>query len=230
MKSVLWRLGPVVLAIAAAFGWAYLNAYGPKGWVSVVLWIIGCVVTLALIAVAFFSCTRALLSLALAVALVFCLNMAHEAVAEQALAEHGKVSDCLVRQEIPRQRTVTETHHLPGTSPGDPGSTWTSTRTETSYEYRLACPQARPDSMTTDTSVAKAGAVIAVSWDPTGRISPRPAKAGAPAEGFLAAGLVGGAAMLLTLLDAVLDAAGFTARRSCRQAVSRLRERLRRRR
>ncbi|MFC7585200.1 hypothetical protein ACFQYP_16805 [Nonomuraea antimicrobica] len=227
LRNILWRSAPAVLAVAAAFGWAYVNVYGPSGWVGVVLWILSLVVALALTALAFFWCSRALLSLAVAAPLVLCLNLANEAVTRQALAERGRVSECLVRQETPQQRTVTETHHRPGTSPGDPGSTWTSTRTETFYEYRLACPQARPDAMTTDTSVAKAGAVIAVRWDPAGRITPRPAGNDTPATGFMNAALMGGVAVLFSLVDAVLDATGFG--RRARPPGRRLWGRLRRR-
>jgi hypothetical protein len=213
MWGTLLRVWPAVLAIALAFGRGYLDAYGPGGWVGVLLAIIGFFVAAAPIGLAFFRCTRVLLSLAMGMALLYCLNLAHEAVARQALAQRGQVSDCLVRQETPQQRTVTDTHFQPGTSPGDPGTTWTSTRTETSYDYSLACPQAGPDSMTTSTSVAKPGTTIAVLWDPTGRITPRPARPGdTPAEDFRAAGLAGGAGVLLALLDAVLDATGFRVR------------------
>ncbi|MEV0347717.1 hypothetical protein AB0H88_18275 [Nonomuraea sp. NPDC050680] len=211
--GTLLRVWPAVLAIALAFGRGYLDAYGPRGWVGVLLAIIGLFVAAASIGLAFFRCTRVLLSLAMGMALIYCLNQAHEAVARQALAQRGQVSDCLVRQETPQQRTVTDTHFQPGTSPGDPGTTWTSTRTEISYDYRLACHQAGPDSMTTRTSVAKPGTTIAVLWDPTGRITPRPARPGdTPAEDFRAAGLAGGAGVLLALLDAVLDATGFRVR------------------
>ncbi|WP_433509120.1 hypothetical protein ACQP2T_34780 [Nonomuraea sp. CA-143628] len=226
IRGVLLRGWPAALATSLAFGRGYLDAYGPAGWVGVVLAIIGFFAVAASIGLAFFRCTRMLLSLAMGMALIYCMNLADDAVARQALAQRGQVSDCLVRQETPQQRTVTDTHYQPGTSPGDPGTTWTSTRSETYYDYRLACSQGGPDSMTTRVSVARPGTTLAVLWDPTGRIDPRPAAPGdTPAEDFRAAGLAGGAGVLLALLDAVLDATGFHLRLPRRLTARRFRRR-----
>jgi hypothetical protein len=200
MVVVRLALGPatVLLIFGVFYLVALIGAYGPSGWPGGVLGLAGFLVTFASVAVIFFGSSRMLLGFAGAIALFLCMQWTDEATTQRALAERGRTSDCLVLEK--KERTVTD--HQPGTSPGDPGTT--STHSE--YVYGLRCPEERPDRMVTLYSAADKGAVIAVRWDPTGRIEPRPAgRREDSARPFRNARVAGGLALLVVALDGLLD-------------------------
>ncbi|GAA2453734.1 hypothetical protein GCM10010191_85590 [Actinomadura vinacea] len=194
---ILMPAGLALLAVALSFGAGWLQAFGPMGVLGVLLRMAAFFVAFAPVTALFFGCTRALMGMAAAVVFFFCYYLANEAMTQHALAERGITSQCLVQDE--KRRVVTEYHPGSGDDPG-----YTTTRTE--YVYRLRCPSNGPGSMVTGSSVADKGEVIAVSWDPSGRLSPRPATGGDDAARTTRHALAaGGLGLLLVLLDALID-------------------------
>jgi hypothetical protein len=189
--------GTGLLGVGLAFGLAWLQAYGPGGGWAWVLGVPAFLLVLGSSAALFFGCTRALLGMAAALALFGCLGLAGEAAVQHALATRGRVAACVI--DNAERRTVND--YEPGNGPNDPGH-WTQ---RTDYVYRLRCTDGGPASMVTGSPAGEKGATIRVSWDPTGRVDPRPATDASGGEALLAALLVGAAVLLLALLDGVID-------------------------
>ncbi|MFC7383250.1 hypothetical protein [Sphaerisporangium rhizosphaerae] len=188
--------GAAALAIGLGVANGFLAAYGPTGWPAVLLAIAGFFVSMAPVAVVFFG-MGTLLCLPVALLLAMSVWSAQGAVTDVVRADRGRVSDCTVLSERSESRTVSDYH--PGTGPNDPGS-W-DTHTEVTYHYRLSCGGNGPGTMETGSSVAKPGSVIAVSWDPTGRLKPVPAREVSSSEEVRSAAMTAGAAELLLLAD-----------------------------
>jgi hypothetical protein len=202
---LLLPVGMALLGVGLAFAWANMHAYGPGGAWGAVLTVVGFFVATAPAVVLFFGCTRVLFGMASATALFISISMADDAVAQHALTERGRIDECTVQDVDERPVDV----DLGGTSPSWPGppTTWSGfTTASTEYVYQLRRPPGGPASMVTDSPVADKGAVILVSWDPSGRLTPRPAgQVGDATSSTRVALALGGVGLLLALLDALID-------------------------
>jgi hypothetical protein len=136
------------------------------------------------------GCSRFLLGLASGAALICCGILVFEAAAMQALTERGHTAVCVIEQA--KKQTVT-------TGSGS------DTHTSTQYAYRLRCADDGPASMVTYWPAGDQGTRIQVAWDPSGRLEPRPVDQLTGDEFFRIALTLAGTALVLSLLDAVID-------------------------
>lgn len=165
--TVLGLLGGAgAAAVTVAMPWLLplVRVYGPGGWQGIVLVAVAVSVGLPVGYVALgLLIERPLLLIALFLAVGSLFIAAPQVVANQALAERGRVSRCVVQQEQVRGvMNGLPGHHNPGMFSNQ-------------YHYRLRCPGGTPHTMQTSTPAARPGTTLRVIWDPAGRISPGPA-------------------------------------------------------
>lgn len=190
-------IGVTTLGVSLPFIFVHVlgSAYVPVGWVDATILTVMVIASLTfLVVLAKYPNDEgrsALVGVA-TLSLMGCVWLSNEAMEERTLAERGRTDNCQVED----QEKNVEIIYVP--SPF--ASANYSERTE--YVYRLKCLPGGPDKMVTTYSVADKGAIVSVRWDPSGRISPRPAhEATSPDGSFTFALILGYASAFLTGLD-----------------------------
>ncbi|MBO2452685.1 hypothetical protein J4573_36725 [Actinomadura barringtoniae] len=99
----------------------------------------------------------------LLVALPICGLLIHNAAESRVLAIRGVTADCRIADVRSTSRNVAN---------GAPENGSSKVTTST---HRLTCPPGGPSVLKTKKAAGRAGSSVAVSWDPRGRVDPRPA-------------------------------------------------------
>ncbi|NYI03791.1 hypothetical protein [Allostreptomyces psammosilenae] len=165
-------VGVPLLAVGLAYGGAWLNAHGP-GWPSEFL---GNVVLFVGFALGFFSCvlylrserwffTQFLVGAVSGLLLALVVNEVAGTVARDVMRSRGQSTTCEVLDVEVQVRT---------SNSYDSQGRVVSTSTTTYYVHRLDCAAGRPDEMTLGASWGGPGDRIRVTYDPRGRLDPRP--------------------------------------------------------
>jgi hypothetical protein len=185
-------IGITTLGVSLPFIFVYVlgSVHVPVGWVSAAMVIFFIIVTLTFLAVLASNPNggRLVLIFVAWLSLMGCFSLSNEAMEERALAERGRTDDCQVEDQ---EKNVDTSFVYPH---------WSVQSTK--YVYRLECLAGGPDRMVTTSPVAEKGAIVSVRWDPSGRISPRPAyEVTSPDNSFALALVAGYASAFLTGLD-----------------------------
>jgi len=152
----------VLIAVAGYGAQGWLDFYRPHApsWTGLVA---GLVATALGVGVALAVARHLATPVLLLVALPLCGLLIHNTAESRVLAVRGVTADCRVDDVQSTTRHVTN-----GAPEGGSSKVTTST-------HRLTCPSGGPSVLKTKKAAGRTGTEVAVTWDPRGRVDPRPA-------------------------------------------------------